>query len=279
MPTVQANGISIAYEEAGDGFPLILAHEFAGSMESWAAQVHFFARRYRVITYNARGYPPTEVPDDAAAYSQDQAVEDCLGLMDALRIEQAYVGGLSMGATTALHFGLRHPNRARALIVAAGGTGSTDPERFRAMWREMADRMERDGMPEALQDYANGPARVQLSRKDPTGYEEFQRLLFDHSARGSANTMRGVQAGRPPIYVWEGDLQRLQLPTLILCGDEDEPCIDPSIFMKRNIRYSGLAMFPQTGHAMNLEEPDLFNRTVLDFLTAVEAGKWAEKPA
>ncbi len=278
MPNIHANGISIAYEEAGEGFPLILAHEFAGSMESWQAQVHFFARRYRVITYNARGYPPTEVPETPEAYSQDIAVEDMKGLLDALGIKEAYIGGLSMGGSLALHFGLRHPEMARALIVAAAGTGSTNPEESRAMWYQMADAMERDGMPSALADYASGPARVQLRRKDPTGYDEFKRLLFAHSAKGSANTMRGVQAGRPPIFVWEEDIKKLELPTLIMAGDEDEPCIDPSIFLKRNIKRSGLVMFPQSGHAFNLEDPDAFNRAVLDFLTAVEAGKWAEKP-
>lgn len=278
MPNIHANGISIAYEEAGEGFPLILAHEFAGSMESWQAQVHFFARRYRVITYNARGYPPTEVPEAPEAYSQDIAVEDMKGLLDALGIKEAYIAGLSMGGSLALHFGLRHPEMARALIVAAAGTGSTNPEESRAMWYQMADAMERDGMPSALADYAEGPARVQLRRKDPTGYEEFKRLLFAHSAKGSANTMRGVQAGRPPIFVWEEDIKKLELPTLIMAGDEDEPCIEPSIFLKRHIKRSGLVMLPQSGHAFNLEEPDAFNRAVLDFLTAVEAGKWAEKP-
>jgi len=278
MPNINANGISIAYEEAGEGFPLVLAHEFAGSMESWRAQVSFFSRRYRVITYNARGYPPTEVPEAREAYSQDIAVEDLKGLMDALGIREAYVGGISMGGSLALHFGLRHPGMARALIVAAAGTGSTNPEESRAMWREMADAMERDGMPSALAEYAVGPARVQLLRKDPTGYEEFRTLLFNHSAKGSANTMRGVQAGRPPIFVWEQDLHKLELPVLIMTGDEDEPCVDPSVFLKRHIKRSGLVMFPQSGHAINLEEPDLFNRAILDFLTAVEAGKWAEKP-
>jgi pimeloyl-ACP methyl ester carboxylesterase len=277
VPTLRANGIEIAYQESGSGFPLILAHEFAGSMESWEAQVHFFSRRYRVITYNARGYPPTEVPEDASEYSQDHAVEDLKGMLDALGIREAYVGGLSMGGSTTLHFGLRHPEMARALIVAAAGTGSDNVDEFRANWLAMADRMERDGLASALADYAVGPARVQLMRKDPTGYEEFRRLLFAHSAKGSANTARRVQAGRPPLYVWENDIRQLRIPTLIMTGDEDEPCIDPSIFMKRLIAPSGLVMFPQSGHAINLEEPELFNRAVLDFLTAVEAGKWGTR--
>jgi len=192
MPNIHANGISIAYEEAGEGFPLILAHEFAGSMESWQAQVHFFARRYRVITYNARGYPPTEVPETPEAYSQDIAVEDMKGLLDALGIKEAYIGGLSMGGSLALHFGLRHPEMARALIVAAAGTGSTNPEESRAMWYQMADAMERDGMPSALADYAEGPARVQLRRKDPERAELLYRARSHSQEQNILSEMQTI---------------------------------------------------------------------------------------
>ena len=278
MPNVQANGISIAYEEAGEGFPLVFAHEFAGSMESWQAQVHFFARRYRVITYNARGYPPTEVPEASEAYSQDIAVEDMKGLLDALAIREAYIAGLSMGGSLALHFGLRHPQMARALIVAAAGTGSTNPEESRTMWREMADAMERDGWPAPSPTTPRARRACSCGARTPPATRSSSASSSPTPRRARRNTMRGVQAGRPPIFVWEDDMKKLELPTLILCGDEDEPCVEPSIFMKRNIKRSGLVMFPQSGHAFNLEEPDLFNRAVLDFLTAVEAGKWVEKP-
>jgi len=275
LPRIKANGIELAYDEAGEGYPLVLCHEFGGSMESWAPQVHFFARRYRVITYNARGYPPSDVPKDLEAYSQDIAVEDLYQLLRALGIEQAHVGGLSMGASCALHFGIRHPEMARSLTVAAVGTGSTNPN-FAAESRALADAIESN--PGAtFADYALRPVRLQLKRKDPTGWEEFASLLTAHSPTGSAMTMRGVQAGRPPIFVWEDQCRALTLPALILCGDEDEPCIEPSLFLKRTIPRSGLVMFAQSGHAINIEEPDLFNRVVLDFLTAVEAGKWAKQ--
>jgi pimeloyl-ACP methyl ester carboxylesterase len=82
---------------------------------------------------------------------------------------------------------------------------------------------------------------------------------------------------RPTIYALEDKLRQLAAPTLILTGDEDEPCIEPAVFMKRCIPRSGLAVFHQSGHAINLEEPDWFNRTVLDFLTTVENGGWAER--
>ncbi len=276
MPLAHINGIDIAYEEAGEGFPLVWCHEFAGSKESWDAQVSYFARRYRVITYNARGYPPSEVPEDADAYSQDNAVEDLYALLRYLDIDQAHVGGLSMGGSTTLHFGIRHPGMARSLIIASAGSGSTNPEEFRANSYALAHRLENEGS-EGFADYALGPARLQLKRKDPMGYQRFADLLMDHSPYGSALTMRGVQAGRPPIFVWERELQELRVPALVLVGDEDEPCIEPSLFMKRLIPSCGLAMFPQSGHCINLEEPALFNQLVAEFLADVEAGKWDDR--
>jgi pimeloyl-ACP methyl ester carboxylesterase len=273
MPRAKVNGVELEYAEFGEGFPLVWSHEFAGSMESWLPQVHYFARRYRVITYNARGYPPSEVPNDPAAYSQDIAVEDLFGLLKHVGVDEAYIGGLSMGGATALHFGIRHPEMARALIIAAAGSGSTNPEQFRQGCMNLADRLEKEGAA-AFADYAGGPSRLQLRRKDPAGYQEFTDLLFAHSPSGSAHTMRGVQAGRPPIFAWEKEMQALAAPVLVLVGDEDGACIEPALFMKRHIPSCGLAVLPQSGHGINLEEPALFNALVSDFLAAVEAGKW-----
>jgi pimeloyl-ACP methyl ester carboxylesterase len=273
VPIVRVSGVEIAYEESGEGFPLVWVHEFAGSMESWRPQASFFSRRYRVIVYNARGYPPSSVPTDVSRYGQDDAVEDLHGLLRCLGVDQAHVGGLSMGGSCALHFGIRHPEMARSLIIAAAGTGSDDPEAFRQSCRALADRLEREGGA-GFADYAADASRLQLKRKDPQEYKLFVDLLSGHSPIGSANTMRRVQAARPPIYDWQKEMEAICIPTLILCGDEDEACLQPSLFMKRHISGSGLAIFPKSGHATNLEEPDLFNRVCLDFLTAVERGKW-----
>lgn len=273
MPYVNLHGVDIFYEEHGEGFPLILSHEFAGDYRSWEPQVRFFARRYRVITYNARGYPPSDVPTDASAYSQDQAVEDVKGLMDALGISIAHVGGLSMGGNVALNFGLTHPQMAKSLIVAGTGTGSTDPEGFKQNVSERADRMDAEGMA-SLDGYTQGPARVGFMRKDPNGWQEFADQFMEHSPIGSAHTFREVQGKRPPIFALEDRLKALTVPTLIMTGDEDDPCIEPSVFMKRCIPGAGLVVIPRAGHAINLEDPDLFNRSVLDFLTAVDGGTW-----
>jgi len=276
MPTAQVNGVGLFYEEAGEGTPLVFVHEFAGEARSWHLQVRFFARRYRTIAYNARGYPPSDVPGDPKAYSQDQAVDDIRGLLDALGIGKAHICGLSMGGYATLHFGLRYPERALSLVVAGAGYGSVPGERekFRRDVEETALRFERDGMKAVAEFYTKGPTRVQFKDKDPAGWQEFYDMFCAQSAKGHALTMRGVQMSRPSVYDLEAAMERLTVPTLIVTGDEDEPCLEPAIFMKRKIRSSGLVVMPKAGHAVNLEDPEGFNRTVLDFLTAVDAGRW-----
>jgi pimeloyl-ACP methyl ester carboxylesterase len=279
MPFASANGIKLYYEEAGQGLPLVFVHEFAGDHRSWQPQIRFFARRYRAIAFNARGYPPSDVPEDLRAYSQEQAAEDIRGLLDALGIARAHVCGLSMGGYATLHFGLRHPGRALSLVVAGAGYGSVhaDRERFRQDAEVTARRFEHDGMAAAAEVYAKGPTRVQFMDKDPLGWREFHEHLKDGSAAGHARTLRGVQMTRPSILDLGRDLEKLEVPTLIVTGDEDDPCLEPAIFMKRTIPRSGLVVLPKSGHTINLEEPEAFNRAVLDFLTAVDADRWPRR--
>lgn len=274
-----SDGTRLYYEEAGSGTPILFVHEFAGDYRSWEPQIRHFARRYRCIVYNARGYPPSDVPPDVSAYSQQQAVEDAVAVLDAAGIERAHVVGLSMGGFCTLHLGLRHPERALSLVVAGCGYGA-QPEKqegFRAESAAIADLIEAQGMPAFADRYAVGPARVQLQNKDPRGWDEFRRMLAEHSTTGSANTMRGVQRGRPSLYALTDQIAALRVATLIMTGDEDEGCLEPDLMLKRTIPASGLVILPKTGHTLNLEEPALFNQAVLDFITAVEAGAWGER--
>jgi len=276
MPTFSSNGVEIYYQVAGEGYPLVMAHEFAGDITSWEPQVNYFSRRYRVITYCHRGYPPSAVPNDPEAYSQDLQVEDLYRLLQYLGIEQAHIGGLSMGGTLTVGFAIAHPEMCRSLVIASAGAGSDsgDRERLVASWQSLSESMMTEGMEKFADGYARGAERLQFLRKDPVGWAKFHAGLAAHSALGSSLTFRGVQMKRKTIYQLEGELQNIRIPTLVMIGDEDGPCVDPAIFMKRNIQGAGLAVFPQAGHTINLEEPDLYNRTVSDFLTAVEAGKW-----
>jgi len=139
---------------------------------------------------------------------------------------------------------------------------------------ETARQFETLGAAEVATTYGLGPGRVPFAVKDPRGYYEFNQQFGQHDAQGSAHTMRGFQGGRPSIYDFEDNLRRLALPALIVVGDEDDACIEPSLFLKKKIAASGLAMFPKAGHAVNLEEPALFNQTLEAFFGLVEANRW-----
>ncbi len=277
MPLVQASdGVRLHWEESGRGHPILFVHEFAGDHRSWAPQVAHFARTYRCIVYSARGYPPSEVPDDPGLYSQARAADDVVDVLDAAGAEQAHVVGLSMGGFATLHAVLRHPERVRSAVIAGVGYGA-QPERQEQFKREsmaIADAFETQGSARVAEGYAVGPARVQLQNKNPSAWKQFAHALAAHDARGAALTMRGVQAARPSLYDLRERLGAIRAPVLILAGDEDEGCLEPSLMLKRTIPSSGLAILPRTGHTANLEEPELFNATVGRFLAAVEAGEW-----
>ena len=278
MPEIQVNGVRLHYESHGSGAPLVFVHEFAGDLRSWTDQVRYFGRRYRVVTYNARGYPPSEVPARPAQYSQDIAVDDLAGVIQGLGLAPAHVVGLSMGGYATLHLGLRYPRLARSLVVAGCGYGSApgQQESFRQEAREAARRFDEDfqGFCAA---YTAGPTRLQLERKDPTGYARFVENFRGHSPQGAAHTMRGVQAQRPSVYSLEAGLEKMEVPTLILTGDEDEPCLDVGVYLKRTLPAVALITFPNAGHLINIEEPAMFNRTVLEFITEVDAGRWPKR--
>jgi 3-oxoadipate enol-lactonase len=273
-----ADGVRLYYEEAGSGTPIIFVHEFAADYMSWEPQVRYFARRHRCVAYSARGYTPSDVPASADAYTYEHFANDVIAVLDHLGIAKAHVAGLSMGGYSTLQVGLRNPERALSLTLAGTGSGSERwyTDEFRKTARATAAQLENAGA-EALRTYGLGPTRIPFLVKDPRGYREFADALARHDIKGSANTLRGFQAGRPPVYELEDAIRRIALPTLIVCGDEDDPCIEPSLLLKKWIAASGLAMFPKTGHTANLEEPALFNETLERFLALVDAGRWGAR--
>ena len=270
------DGVRLYWEETGSGTPVLLVHEFAGDHRSWEPQVRELGRRHRCVWYAARGYPPSDVPAEIERYSQERAVADAIAVLDHLGIERAHVVGLSMGGFCTLHLGLRHPDRARSLVVAGCGYGA-QPE-LRESWTAESEAnaraFETEGSAATAERYMAVPARLTFRRKDPRGWEESTRWLGEHSAVGSALTLRGVQMRRPSLYDLTGELASLRVPTLLVSGDEDERCLEPNLMLRRTIPAAAMAVLPRTGHACNLEEPELFNRLVLDFLAVVEAGRW-----
>ena len=264
------------YEETGKGTPLIFVHEFSGDARSWEAQMRFFARRYRCIAFNARGYPPSDVPAARSKYSWRIAVDDVADVLRHLRIRKAHVVGCSMGAYTALQFGLRYPAMALSVTALAAGAGSDPATRknFLQTTEAHARLFETLGTHAALQQRGLSPARIPLMLKDPRGFAEFRRVHEGHSGIGLAGVLRGVQAKRPSVYALERGLRAYRPPLLVVCGDEDDGSIGPALFIKRVCKNARLWMCPATGHTVNTEEPDRFNRNLLDFVTLVDSGHW-----
>jgi 3-oxoadipate enol-lactonase len=277
MPyAVTPDKVKLHYEEVGQGTPIVFVHEFAGDHRSWEPQMREFGKRYRCIAYAARGYTPSDVPADTEAYTYKHVMRDCVAVLDHLKIDNAHLIGLSMGGYTCLQVALNHPGRVRSMVLAGAGSGSVRSEtaEFHKSSQALSERFLREGSKAVAETYGLGPSRVPFLVKDPRGFAEFSRMLAEHDAQGSANTSRGFQGGRPSLYDFEDEIRKLTTPALIVVGDEDERCIEPSLFLKRTLSASGLVMIAKTGHVVNLEEPDLFNQAVGDFLARVDAGRW-----
>jgi pimeloyl-ACP methyl ester carboxylesterase len=273
------DNVKLFYEQVGSGIPVVFVHEFAGDVRSYEMQMRYFGQRYRCIAFNARGYPPSEVPDNGALYSQERARDDIRAVLDALTIDKAHIVGLSMGGFAALHFGFSYPDRARSLVIAGCGYGAAPDQRaqFAAEAEAAAKQFEHAGMAKAAEGYALGPTRVQFQNKDPRGWQEFADQLAEHSTEGSARTMRGVQARRPSLFDLVDKMQTINTPTLIMTGDEDWPCLEPALLMKRTIPTAALVVMPNAGHTINLEDPSAFNGHIADFFHTVDVDAWRKR--
>ena len=243
--------------------------------------MRFFSRRYRCVAFNARGYPPSDVPKSASKYSQSIAADDIANVMRHLKIRKAHIIGCSMGGYATVHFGLRYPRMAISLTAIGVGYGS-DPDKRGQFLRDnrvMIKRFLELGTKAAIKPYQVGPSRIQFQNKDPRGFAHFCAEFAKHSALGSANTLTGCQGKRPTVYSLERKLARLKVPLHMVSGDEDNNCLEPGIFIKRVCPSAILTVVAGTGHAVNLEEPDLFNRLTAEFLAQVDSGRYRGRDA
>jgi 3-oxoadipate enol-lactonase len=253
MPhAVTSDNVRLYFEEAGQGTPIIFLHEFAADHTNWEPQMRYFSRGHRCIAYSARGYTPSDVPPSAGVYTHKHFYTDALAVLDHIKIPKAHFVGLSMGSYSSLQIGLP----------------------FRRQCRANAEQYETIGSAEVAKATREAPSRIPFFLKDPRGHADFYNSLARHNAKGSANTMRSFQGGRPSIYTLTETIRKVPTPALIICGDEDDNCVEPSLFLKKHLPAAGLAFFPKSGHVLNLEEPALFNEMVERFIALVEAGRW-----
>ncbi len=272
------DGIRLYVEEVGQGSPIVFVHEYAGDYRTWEPQMRFFSRSHRCVTYSQRGYPPSDVPTDPSKYGQDIARDDVIAVMDALKIDKAHVVGHSMGALTALLVGVKYPERCLSVTAAGCGYGSSPDEKIveqtREASRETAKMFETVDFPTAAARYADGATRQTHKHKDPRGFAEFAKMLAEHSPVGHALTMREVQAKRPTLWHIQDELRKFTPPLLVLVGDEDDWCLEASVFLKRTVPTAGLVVIPRSGHTITSEEPAAFNAALADLIANAEAGRW-----
>lgn len=284
MPHVTSrDGTRLYYEEAGAGTPILFIHEFAGDYRTWEPQMRHFSRSHRCVTYSQRGYPPSDVPEKGERYLQDIFRDDAVAVLDALKVDKAHVVGHSMGAATALHVGIHFPQRCISVTAAGCGYGSSpDPkvvEESRALSRQNGKMFAEVGMEQGARQYADGPTRQSQKHKDPRGYAHFVKMLSEHSALGHSLTMLNLQAKRPTLYEMEPALKKFTPPLLVIVGDEDEWCVDASIYLRRTVPTAGLVVVPRTGHTITSEEPEKFNAALEEFFAESERGTWlSHKP-
>ncbi len=268
--------VHLHVEEAGSGTPVLFVHEFAGDYRSWEPQMRFFSRSHRCVTFSARGYPPSEIPASPQRYGQDISRLDVIAIMDDLGIERAHIVGHSMGAYTALHVGLHHSDRCLSVAALGCGWGSNPAERDAAIkaCQDTAAMFESEPMDVAAAKYASAPMRLTFKAKDPRAFAEFQQMLAEHSGVGSALTMLNLQMKRPTLWELEAKLCDFVPPLLVIVGDEDFPCLDGSLFLKRIVPTAGLLVLPRAGHTITIEEPAAVNIALSELFAAAQAGTW-----
>jgi pimeloyl-ACP methyl ester carboxylesterase len=248
------NGIEIDYEDTGRGRAVLLSHGYSATGRMWDGQHRFLGDRYRVVSWDMRGHGQTVAPDDPAAYSLDATVADMKALLDHLGLRRAVIGGLSLGGYVSLAFFLAHPAMVDALVICDSGPGYRNAE-ARERWNERAraraDELEARGL-----DALSGRSR------------EMQEAVTRHrSARGLAHAARGMLA-QTDARVIDG-LPSIRVPTLVIVGDKDEPCIAPCEYMAKKIPGARLEVIRDAGHSSNLDQPDAFNRVLADFLDSL----------
>lgn len=276
MPTASIDGVEIFYETAGEGAPLIFLHEFAGDRRGLALQMRHFSRRYRCVSYNYRGYPPSSVPANREAYGPDVFVSDLAGLLDHLEFPQAHLFGFATGGGIALNFAIHHPDRVRSLALIGPGAGGDDPSGWYERAQRIADKLLTQGLEPFVTAMNAAPPRQHFRNKDPQGWQEFVAQMRELSPLGLANTMGNVLAKRKALFELGNEITSLKMPILVLAGDQDTPAFNSCVFVSRTAPFGALGILPSCGHMLPLEEPAQLNAMVQDFLTAVDSGRWGK---
>jgi len=251
MPFLERDGVRLHYESAGSGPPILLSHGYSATSRMWQGQVEALADRYQVITWDMRGHGQSDSPDDPAAYSEAHTVADMAAILDALGIERAVIGGLSLGGYMSLAFHLAHPSRVRALMLFDTGPGYRNPA-GREAWNRTAEAR---------------AVAFETRGLEALGAGAEVRIAQHRSARGLALAARGMLAQFDSRVI--ESLETIRVPTLVLVGERDEPFLGATDYMAAKIPGASKVVIPAAGHAANIDNPPAFNAAVADFLASL----------
>jgi len=248
MPTLNRNGVNIYYEVQGSGPTMLLTHGFSATSEMWKANLAALSQKYRVIVWDMRGHGRSDYPEDVASYSEALTVGDIAALLDVHDAEQAIIGGHSLGGFMTLAFHVSHPNRCKALMLFDTGPGYKKDE-ARAGWNKRAEAM--------AQTYeTKGLAALGRSA---------EVLACTHrSVDGLARAARGMLAQKDARVI--NSLEAIKVPALVLVGSKDEAYFAATDYMASKTPGAKKVVIADAGHAANIDQPEVFNRVVLDFL-------------
>lgn len=255
MAKLNRDGVEIYYEIHGNGPPLILTHGYSSTSAMWQGQIEALSKRHRLILWDMRGHGQSDYPDNPDAYSEAHTVGDIAALLDTAGADKAVVGGLSLGGYMSLAFHRAHPERVRALLIIDTGPGFKKDD-AREVWnkraRDTGDRFDREGL-DMLKSLS--PERASVTHRN---------------ARGLALAARGMLAQRDARVI--ESLPDIKVPSLVVVGADDTPFLAASDYMAAKIPGAQKAVIPNAGHAVNIDQPQLFIDAVLPFLDGLEAG-------
>jgi pimeloyl-ACP methyl ester carboxylesterase len=269
MPFVRTDDrVRIYYEAHGSGTPLVLAYGIGGNADLWDVNRERLASRHRLVLWEPRGHARSDSPADPARYSFDRWVLDMRAVLDRLALRRAHVGGLSLGAGIATRFALRFPGRVRSLVVTNSSSAAglpLPPEALVLRARSIQVTLEH-GM-DAMAEFAMAanPNVAERLKLDPSAKAEFYAYYRRLTPIGYANALRALLA----MDLIAARLREIRIPTLLIGGDRD-PSLAPMRMMHRKIRGSKLVVLSPASHFANRDQPEAWNRAVLDFLARVD---------
>lgn len=272
----EVNGTTLYYEIAGAGHPFVLVHGHLLDRRSWDEQFAVFARRYRVMRYDQRGFGDSGLITKGKPYSDRQ---DLYELMGFLGIESAYLMGVSGGGALAIDFTLEHPEMVDALIpVTAGVSGFRPTEEMMSkypevgrMYESLNEAFEKHDIARAVEIslalWTDGPGRLP-GQAAPDVRERVREMTTRNWERPDDE----AQAETPPVPLEPpavGCLSRIGVPTLVILGEWDGP--NPLDQLATEIPGAKKVVMARTAHHPFMEKPAEFNQIVLDFLGTLQS--------